>query len=209
VDLTWRGILEGLFRGPRAAAGERPAPPRREAPLPTRIPVQLRWEPERGEWSSDPGVVCGAAANEVTVRTPRRLDVGRAVWIMRPGATALKTVADDVRPQGDEWLIRLRLIAQERRRRDRYPFNSGGMLRWAGVDGAAERLRVDVRNFSDWGAQLESARPAPVGQPVWLCGESVECEGSVRYCVPSGEMHLIGVQFLERPALSSDSSSGG
>lgn len=167
--------------------------------MPARIGVELRWEPEPGRWDSEAGVISDASEHGVAVVTRRRLEPGRTVWVMRPGAPSLKAVVRNVRAQNGAWMLGLRLIFHERRRIDRYPFEAGGVLRWAGAFGVTERLQVDVRNFTDWGAQLAAERAAPVGQFVRLSGEEIECEGSVRYYVPSGDEHLIGLHFVGKP----------
>lgn len=89
------------------------------------------------------------------------------------------------------------------RAHQRIPVTGSGVLTWDAGNGA-RRCPTQVRNLGDGGLQLFVTRAMVRGWTAYVTGETFECVGDVRYCVPSDGGFLVGLSFRHEPYLRSN-----
>lgn len=129
----------------------------------------------------------------------RPLPVGQTVWFEPTAGAMVKGVIRHCEEQDGQYAAGLVRVENERRRAERQPVRGSGTLDWYGQGGKTSSTAVSVRDVSEFGLQLSTAEPVPVGSVTRLTGEAIGCLGTVCYCTPAGGEYLVGLHFARQP----------
>ncbi len=170
--------------------------------MPAQISVKLRWE-DGDEIRDVAGVAENVSENGFSILTVEPLETGRTVYVTGRSVTARKVIVRHCSAAEGGYSVGVRAISRERRRVDRQPVDGVGFLRFGDTKGHTTSAEATVKNISDGGMQLASGTAAPKETYVRLTGETLACEGTVRYCHRDGDSYLLGVQFIREPTIPS------
>jgi PilZ domain len=102
----------------------------------------------------------------------------------------------------------------EKRRYDRYSISASLQIGWDTESGEARFSQAKCLDVSDQGMRLETPQPIPVRSLIMIRantrGLRIPGQGSVRYCIRSGQGYRVGVEFggkvvFEKPPASQPS----
>jgi len=198
VSLGLRSFISGLFEaGPRAAAalGRGNAERRRNERVPVDREVRLEWR-EGDSWRVEPVETVDSSAAGLGVLTESPLEVGGTIYVLDADQPAVQAHVCSCEKVGDSYRVGLAVIRRERRRMSRTAAGGHAHVRWTGKDGKTLEAEAHVRNASDGGLQLTLQQAAEEGSVLRLTGDQIECMGTVRYSIPHGKEHLVGVELL-------------
>lgn len=201
MNLSWRNLVDRVLPNSAASKAQELAERRSEARVPSQISVKLRWED--GELVQETtGVAENVSENGFSILTAEPISIGQTVWVVGRSVTGRKAVVRYCQASESGYNLGVRAISRDRRRIDRQPVDGAGVLRFGDSRGHTVKSEVVVKNISNGGMQLQIGVPAEKETYVRLTGESLECEGTVRYCQQDGESYLLGVQFIREPGVA-------
>ncbi len=206
MNLSWRSIINRVL--PEAVVAETKlfTERRQQQRVPSQISVKLRWED--GDYLQETaGVAENVSQSGFSILTAEALEPGRTVWVVGRSLTGRKGIVCYCLAAEGGYSLGVRAIDRERRRVDRQPVEGYGRLRFGDFRGHTTNAEARVTNISDGGMQMSIQVPAPNETYVRLKGETLECEGTVRYCRKEGGAYLLGVQFIRDPSLATAFSS--
>jgi len=157
--------------------------------------VRLEWR-EGDAWRVEPVDALDSSATGLGVLMETPLQVGTTIYVLEPDQQAVQAHVCNCEEVGDSYRVGLAVIRRERRRVQRSAAGGHAHVRWTGGDGKTLECEAEVRNASDGGLQLGLDQAAEDGSVLRLTGEQVECMGTVRYSIPHGSRHLVGVELL-------------
>ena len=122
----------------------------------------------------------------------------QTVWVEAEGAPMTKSVVRHTAPSGRDFLSGAYRVDRERRRTDRYPVDGEAVLHWGDSHVGPCDSPVTVHNATEFGLQVESAVPLPVGTIVQLLGDELQCDGSTCYCIELGDKFIVGLHLVRQ-----------
>lgn len=161
-------------------------------------PATLEWFDENGTCHSERITIGDSSPNGLGIRLPQDFPAGQTVWIETDPSTIFKAVVRHSSPEGSGYFAGVVRVQHERRRVDRLPVTGTATLNWGILKGEKRSAAVAVRDVTQFGAQLESSEPVPVGVIAQLEGEQLECVGSTCYCRHTDDQYLVGLHMIRR-----------
>lgn len=198
MSLGLRNLIGGLFDSRASSMKPVVSDRRRDVRAAVDREVRLEWRDEDG-WRVEPVESVDSSATGMGVLTETPLRVGDTVYVLEPDQAAVQAHVCNCEPVGESYRIGLAMIRRERRRTPRLTAGGAAHVRWTGRGGAAVEAEATVRNAGDGGLQLRIDRAVEEGSVLRLTGAQIECMATVRYSIPHGDDHLVGVEILGDP----------
>jgi hypothetical protein len=160
--------------------------------------AKVEWFDENGVCHSQPVTIRDTSAHGVAFTINEEFPVDQTVWIEAAGSQITKTVVRHTAPRGRDFLTGAYRVDQERRRTDRFPVAGAAVLHWGDSQIGPCDSPVIVRNATEFGLQVESAVPLPIGTIVQLRGDELQCDGSTCYCHETGDKFIVGLHLVRQ-----------
>jgi hypothetical protein len=161
---------------------------------------KLEWHATNGEPCSCIVEVRRRGERGITVVAPRCPDP-KQIATLRDGQSVYKVVVEKTLDMNDSLVVSLNYVSAGRRREDRMPTDGKASIAWdTGGNAFRSGCEVDVTDVSSDGLQLISLEPVPDAAVVRVFGESLQCLGTVRYCLEEGDAYRIGLHFIRKPS---------
>jgi hypothetical protein len=171
---------------------------RKDCRTPDVSQARVEWFDENGVCHSQPVTIRDTSAHGVAFTISEEFPVDQTVWIEADGSQITKTVVRHTAPKGRDFLTGAYRVDQERRRADRFPVAGEAVLHWGDSQVGPCDTPVTVRNATEFGLQVESAVPLPVGTIVQLIGDELQCDGSTCYCQEVGDKFVVGLHMVRQ-----------
>jgi hypothetical protein len=179
---------------PQADAADLRKDPRARAETPARI----EWFDENGVCRSEPVTIRDTSAHGLAFTVGEEFPVDQTLWIESADRQITKTVVRHAAPKGRGFLTGAYRVDQERRRTDRFPVAGEAVLHWGDPQVGPCDTPVTVRNATEFGLQVESTVPLPLGTIVQLIGDELQVDGSTCYCHEAGDKFTIGMHLVRQ-----------
>jgi hypothetical protein len=187
-----------LGQTPQARAEQSGAELRKDPRRPAEVPARVEWYDENGVCRSEWVTIRDTSDRGVSFTGSEEFPVDQTVWIESEHNQITKTVVRHTAPKGRDYVTGVYRVNQERRRTDRLPVAGDAVLHWGDPQVGPSDARVTVRNATEFGLQVESAVPLPVGTIVQLRGDELQCDGSTCYCREAGDKFVIGLHLVRQ-----------
>jgi hypothetical protein len=171
---------------------------RKDARARAEMPGRIEWFDENGVCRSEPVTIRDTSAHGLAFTVGEEFPVDQTVWIESDNRQITKTVVRHTAPKGRHFLTGAYRVDQERRRTDRFPVAGEAVLHWGDSQVGPCDTPVTVRNATEFGLQVESAVPLPVGTIVQLLGDELQVDGSTCYCHEAGDKFTIGLHLVRQ-----------
>jgi hypothetical protein len=161
---------------------------------------KLEWTDANGEARSCIVEVRRRGERGVTVVAPRCPDP-KQIATLRDGQSVYRVVVEKTLNMSDSLVVSLNYVSAGRRREDRMATAGQASISWdTGGHAFRSGCEVEVTDVSSDGLQLISPEPIPDAAVVRVFGESLQCLGTVRYCLETGTNYRVGLHFIRKPS---------
>jgi len=171
---------------------------RKNARISSGTMARIEWFDDNGVCRSRPVAIQDVSDEGLSFVVTEPFPVDQTIWVeTRPGEMT-KMIVRYCKPEGNFCVVGAYRVGQERRRADRLHVAGDAMLRWGDPQVGVSDTKVWVRNATEFGMQIESSIPLPVGTIVQLLGKDMQCDGSTCYCREAEGKFLIGLHMVRQ-----------
>jgi hypothetical protein len=178
------------------ASAQTPSDARRQERTDIPGTARIEWLDDDGVCHKQPVALRDSSTKGVSFSAPEEFPVDQTLWIETEPDKIKKAIVRHCLERAGSYVTGAYLVDQERRRLDRFPASGRAVLHWGDPQMGSSETPVFVRNATEFGFQIESKVPLPVGTIVQLCGDELQCDGATCYCREQNGLFVIGIHMV-------------